>query len=173
MRRLSLARRNLDRPADHRFSRAQALGDKRRHGLGVRQHLAVRAPFLRRVPEAQQPAADRVHDLNAAGVVDHQQAGAEAGDDLVGDELGGLRARRHRALLRLELRHGFRERGGQERRLHAALARPASRLTCGRHEAQHRERQHRDEDRHDRGQPEKRLALWCHRVIEVERRTSP
>lgn len=62
---------------------------------------------------AEHPTPGGIQDFHPSVSIDDEQACGETADDLSAELLGGHRARAHRALLRLQLRHRFLERGGQ------------------------------------------------------------
>ena len=56
------------------------------------------------IREPEQAPAGRIDDADLAVEIDDDETGGEARDDLPAQPLGGFRPRRHRTLLRLELR---------------------------------------------------------------------
>ena len=71
---------------------------------GSPQHPPIVARARRRFGNVQHPAAGGIEDADLAVQADDEQAGGQARDDLAAQPLGGLGARRRRALLRLQLR---------------------------------------------------------------------
>ena len=96
--------------------------------------------------------------------VDDEQAGGEAGDDLVAQPLGRLGARLHRALLRPQVAQRVLHRRGHEHRLAAAARRALVMLRGGDDEAEDRVRENRGERRDDGGEPEEEVAGLVHRA---------
>ena len=117
------------------------------------------------VREPQQAPAGRIDDADLAVEIDDDEAGREARDDLQAQPLGGLGPRRHRTLLRLELRDRVLERRRQQRVLHAALTIVATHVARGGRKAQHGEHEDGDEAADDARQPDQGVGLATHGVI--------
>ena len=83
-----------------------------------------------RLGAVQHAQAGGIEDPHLAAQAGDEQAGGQARDDLAAQALGGVGARRGRALLRLQLGHRFLQRRREQRGFGAAAAHCAPRAAA-------------------------------------------
>jgi hypothetical protein len=163
MRRRVSARSQLHLTPTDRLPACQALfDDAREWRRSARQHLADVAVRVS-VRHPEQPAARRIERLDGVIAIDHEQAGREAGDDLVAQPLGRFRPRGEHLLAQSEARDRLLHRRRHEDGLGPAIvARPFGHRPRCRERPQNREDEHRRKRGDDRRQAEEHVRVLGH-----------
>ena len=148
---------HFDRPPHDWLAGRQTLGHDVGERRGAGKHVDIRvADVLGR--KRQQTAPGGIEHFDASRAIDDHQTRGEAVGDLAAQQVGRLRARARRLLLRLELADGLLQRRRQDRGVGASAAQCALRIARAGKHTQQRERHHRDEHGDERGEADERVA---------------